>query len=106
MKKIALSLLAATVFAAPFTVAEAQSMHQPQHRPPHYSEPMRKPPVMFWKRGDRLKASVGRSVIRARDYRRYGLPAPRRDQVWVRVGGQLLLISERSGLVLQVRSLR
>lgn len=50
-----------------------------------------------WKRGQKVPAWQRKNVVR--DHRRYQLRAPGRDQQWVRVGNDFLLVSIASGLI-------
>jgi Ni/Co efflux regulator RcnB len=45
-------------------------------------------------------------VLDRRDYRRYRLAEPRRDQRWVRVDNQFLLINAVSGLIVGLAAAR
>jgi Ni/Co efflux regulator RcnB len=53
-----------------------------------------------WARGQRVDNWRGRSEVR--DYRRHGLRQPARDQRWVKVDNNYLLISMMTGIVAAV----
>ncbi len=50
-----------------------------------------------WSKGKRLPRDYRGNVVR--DYSRYRLPPPRRDQHWVRVNNEYLLIGITSGII-------
>ncbi|MFK0382651.1 MULTISPECIES: RcnB family protein [Rhizobium/Agrobacterium group] len=108
MKKFITVLLAATVLAAP--MAQAQSRHDDRHRSVRIEREVTTKKVIVkkhrWDRGQRLSAGERRNYIDRRDYRRYRLSEPRRDQRWVRVDNQFLLINAVSGLIVGLAAAR
>ncbi|MDS7597045.1 RcnB family protein [Agrobacterium tumefaciens] len=108
MKKFITVLLAATVLAAP--MAQAQSRHDDRHRNVRIEREVTTKKVIAkkhrWDRGQRLSAGERRNIIDRRDYRRYRLSEPRRDQRWVRVDNQFLLINAVSGLIVGLAAAR
>ncbi|HEY9215360.1 MAG TPA: RcnB family protein [Ancylobacter sp.] len=50
-----------------------------------------------WSKGKRLPSNYRGNVVR--DYGRYRLPPPRRDQRWVKVNNEYLLIGITSGII-------
>ncbi len=108
MKKFVTILLAATVLAAP--MAQAQSRHDDRHRGVQVERHITTKKVIVkkhrWDRGQRLSARDRRHVVDRRDYRRYHLTEPRRDQRWVRVDNQFLLINAVSGLIVGLAAAR
>lgn len=57
----------------------------------------RGPGRSHWAKGKQLPRNYRGNVVR--DYGRYRLPPPRRDQHWVRVDNQYLLIGITSGII-------
>ncbi|WCK03337.1 RcnB family protein [Agrobacterium tumefaciens] len=107
MKKFVTILLAATVLAAP--MAQAQSRHDDRHRGVTVERHVTKKVIVEkhrWDRGQRLSAGERRHTVDRRDYRRYRLAEPRRDQRWVRVDNQFLLINAVSGLIVGLAAAR
>ncbi|CUX17094.1 hypothetical protein G3A56_03435 [Rhizobium oryzihabitans] len=108
MKKFVTILLAATVLAAP--MAQAQSRHDDRHRGVTVERQVTTKKVIVkkhrWDRGQRLSAGERRHTVDRRDYRRYRLAEPRRDQRWVRVDNQFLLINAVSGLIVGLAAAR
>ncbi|MGV2166613.1 RcnB family protein [Agrobacterium sp. 16-172Ci] len=108
MKKFVTILLAATVLAAP--MAQAQSRHGDRHRGVTVERQVTTKKVIVkkhrWDRGQRLSARERRNMVDRRDYRRYHLAEPRRDQHWVRVDNQFLLINAVSGLIVGLAAAR
>lgn len=114
MKRLALSAIAAAMFALPAIEA---------HAAPRIATPVTQTNVEFvqqrynsdkrvvkkkvvtrkvvresrWKRGQRY--SEWRRHQRVRDWNRYGLYRPARGQEWVRVGNDYLLVSVVSGVI-------
>lgn len=117
MKKLFATLLAATVLAAPLA-AEAQSRHDngPRHDRGRNERVVIERHVekkvivkknnRHWKRGERISSAQRRHYIDQRDYRRYKLNAPRRDQRWVRVDDQFLLVNALTGLIVGLSAAR
>jgi len=66
----------------------------PQHNPGYDN---RGPRHSSWSKGKRLPRDYRGNVVR--DYGRYRLPPPRRDQHWVKVDNQYLLIGITSGII-------
>jgi len=66
----------------------------PQHGPAYDN---RGPRHSNWSKGKRLPRDYRGNVVR--DYGRYRLPPPRRDQQWVRVNNEYLLIGITSGII-------
>jgi Ni/Co efflux regulator RcnB len=54
-----------------------------------------------WARGERFSSAYGRFVL-VSDWRGFRLPRPAFGAHWVRSGGDFLLISNRTGRVLDV----
>lgn len=111
MKKFVTVLLAATILAAP--MAQAQSRHDDRHRGATVERHMTTKKVIVkkhqkqrWDRGQRLSPAERRHFVDRRDYRRYRLSEPRRDQRWVRVDNQFLLINAVNGLIVGIASSR
>ncbi|MDH7800839.1 MULTISPECIES: RcnB family protein [unclassified Rhizobium] len=108
MKKFVTILLAATVLAAP--LAQAQSRYDDRHRGVTIDRQMHTKKVIIkkhrWDRGQRLSPAERRHFVDRRDYRRYRLAEPRRDQRWVRVDNQFLLINAVSGLIVGLAATR
>ena len=102
MKKLFAALIATSVLATSFSVAEARDNRYPaQHhhvdkRVVHKKVVVEKRTVVrkrHWAKGNKLSRAERRQIINARDYRRHHLHAPRRGEQWVRVDNQFLLIS-------------
>lgn len=110
MKKFLSVLIAATVLAAP--LAQAQSRHEYRHddrRRVTTERTIEKKTIIKkhrWERGQRVSAAQRRHFIDQRDYRRYKLSAPKRDQRWIRVDNQFLLINAATGLIIGLSSMR
>jgi Ni/Co efflux regulator RcnB len=92
---LALSLLglAGTASAEPFRGA--------MHGPVFHREEVRFAPRHVWVRGERFTPSFGRFVV-VDDWRGLRLPRPRAGAHWVREGGDFLLISNRTGTIIDV----
>ncbi len=108
MKKFVTVLLAATILAAP--MAQAQSRHDDRHRGAIIERHTTTKKVIVkkqrWDRGQRLSQAERRHFVDRRDYRRYRLSEPRRDQRWVRIDNQFLLINAINGLIVGIASSR
>ena len=109
MKKLFAIFVAATVLAAP--MAQAQSRHD--NRPDRHTtieKTINKKKVVVkkhrWDRGQRLSAAQRRNFVDRREYSRYRLSEPRRDQRWVRVDNQFLLVNAVSGVILGLANVR
>jgi Ni/Co efflux regulator RcnB len=92
------ALAAATLFGA--TAANAEywgTMHRPwdNHVVRFVPGPHR------WVRGERFAPEFGRFVV-IDDWRGFRLPRPMFDAHWIRVGGEFLLVSNRTGRILDV----
>jgi Ni/Co efflux regulator RcnB len=100
MKRSLSLLIAAAVLAAPVAAAA-----DPGGRPawagrkqhPHGMPPGQAKKLYY--RGDRIPTDA-RTVLE--DYRRYRLPSPGDDQIWVRVDEDAYLTQRATGLVLDV----
>jgi Ni/Co efflux regulator RcnB len=108
MKKLFAALIATSVLATSFSVAEARDNRYPaqQHhvdkRVVNKKVVIEKRTVVHkhrWSKGNKLTRAERRQIINARDYRRHHLHAPRRGEQWVRVDNQFLLISAATGLI-------
>lgn len=112
MKRFVLSLLAASLLAAP--AAYAQPSHNPRiaahgnHKPappPAFDRGKAHAPQVRARQAVRHHWAVGRRVPVAqrgyvvRDYGRYGLHRPGRGQHWIKVDNEYLLVGIASGLV-------
>ena len=107
MKKFAITLLAATILAAP--IAQARDDHRGPDRgrhiersaPHHKMSPHKKVIVQKhrWSRGHRMSASERRRMQEVRDYRRHRLSAPPRGHRWVRIDNDFLLVGITSGII-------
>jgi Ni/Co efflux regulator RcnB len=111
MKKLFAVFIAATVLAAP--MAQAQSRHDDRNdRNRHVTieKTITKKKVVTkkhrWDRGQRVSSAQRRHFIDRNEYRRYRLSEPRRDQRWVRVDDQFLLINAVSGLIVGLAAAR
>ncbi|MBP0620070.1 RcnB family protein [Cupriavidus consociatus] len=103
-------LLAASVLAAPF--AMAQGSGRTSTRPmtePAASAPAPAPQsspyvqVQQWKKGDRLPTEFRDRQYVIDDYKQYNLPAPRKGTRWVGVGAEYYLVAP-NGVIQQVGS--
>lgn len=113
MKKLFAALIATSVLATSFGVAEARDnryvernveRHVDRHVDRHGNKKVviEKRTVVHktrWAKGNKLTRAERRQIINARDYRRHHLHAPGRGQQWVRVDNQYLLISAATGLI-------
>jgi Ni/Co efflux regulator RcnB len=95
---IAATLAAGTLLGA--TAADA-AYWGPMHRPGDHHVVRYIPGPHRWVRGDRFAPEYGRFVF-VDDWRGYRLPRPAFGAHWVRVGGEYLLISNRTGRILDV----
>lgn len=100
MKRTFSLLVAAALLAAP-AVAVADPGGKPawvdRKKHPHGMPPGQAKKLYY--RGDRIPSDA-RTVLE--DYRRYRLPAPGDDQIWVRVDEDAYLTQRATGLVLDV----
>lgn len=102
MKKLLAALVAASFLATPLAASADQHRHG-------VIEKRLDRPVIHkhrWDRGARLSRAERRTIVNARDYRRYRLSQPRRGQQWVRVDNQFLLISAATGLIVGLAAAR
>ena len=110
MKKFVTVLLAATILAAPLAQAQAQSRYDGHDRRGVQERTVTKKKVIIkkhsWKRGQRLTPAERRHFVDRREYRRYHLREPRRNERWVRVDNQFLLINAVSGLIIGLSAAR
>lgn len=109
MKKLVTVFLAATIFAAP--MAQAQSRHDYGHDRGRVTErTVTTKKVIIkkhrWERGQRLTPAERRHFVDRREYRRYHLKEPRRNERWVRVDNQFLLVNAVSGLIIGLAAAR
>jgi Ni/Co efflux regulator RcnB len=115
MKKLFATLLAATVLAAPLA-AEAQSRYDngPRHDRGRNERAVIERHVekkvivkkRNWKRGERLSSAQRNHYIDQREYRRYKLREPKRNERWVRVDNQFLLVNALTGLIVGLSAAR
>lgn len=115
--------IAAAAIAIPVLLAPAIASAQPHHRGPHHGphhgpvhvqkhvghKPVvRHKPVVVkpqrWHTGRALPSSYRRHVVK--DYRHYGLRAPRPGQRWVKVDRQYMLINSVSGMIAAIVAAR
>lgn len=103
--KVLLTAIAATVLMAP--LANAQPRHD-DRRPGHHQIEKKRPAVHgkkfsqqhaphHWKRGERVSDWKRRAATR--DYYRHGLKRPSRNQQWVRIDNEYLLINLATGII-------
>jgi Ni/Co efflux regulator RcnB len=95
---IAAALASATLLAA--GAADA-AYWGPMHRPGDNHVVRYMPGPQRWVRGERFVPAYGRFVM-VDDWRGFRLPRPEFSAHWVRVGGEFLLISNRTGRILDV----
>ena len=91
-------LAAATLLGA--TAANA-AYWGPMHRPGDNHVVRYMPGPHRWVRGERFVPVYGRFVM-IDDWRGFRLPRPALDAHWVREGGEFLLVSNRTGRILDV----
>lgn len=110
MKKLFAVFIATTILAAPMAQAQSRYDSRPdRNRPAAIERQVEKQPILKkhrWDRGQRLSSAQRRHAIDQRDYRRYKLSAPRRDQRWVRVDNQFLLVNTLTGLIVGLSAAR
>jgi len=111
MKRPIIAAIIASFISAGAVVAQPMPQHnnswqgKPQHNSQNYRGPgpgkpgynNRGPQHPKWSRGKHLPRNYRGNVVR--DYGRYRLPPPRRDQHWVKVDNQYLLIGITSGII-------
>lgn len=116
MKKLFAAFLAATVLTAPLA-AQAQSRYdngpsrndRGRHERVVIERHVEKKVIVKqkrWERGQRLSSNQRRQYVDQRDYRRYKLNAPHKDQRWVRVDNQFLLVNALTGLIVGLSAVR
>jgi Ni/Co efflux regulator RcnB len=97
-KRLILSTAAISMLAVP--MAQAQSRHHDTRQGHHYSQQKHHHGYAkrhSWKRGERVSDWRKRQAVR--DYKRHGLRKPGRNQRWVKVDNDYLLISFATGVV-------
>jgi len=92
------ALAAATLLSA--SAADA-AYWGPMHRPGDNHVVRYMPGPHRWVRGERFVPTYGRFMM-VDDWRGFRLPRPMFDAHWVRVGGEFLLVSNRTGRILDV----
>ncbi|AYD01019.1 RcnB family protein [Neorhizobium sp. NCHU2750] len=98
MKKIILTLIAATALAAPLA-ATAQAQQPPHHGPDRHVEKKVVVTKSHWSKGYRMTSADRRRTVEVRDYRSHRLSAPPRGYHWVKVDNDYLLIGITSGII-------
>ncbi|EYS88302.1 membrane protein [Cupriavidus sp. SK-4] len=101
-------LLAASVLAAPFAMAQGGgAKSKPMADPMAASAPAAQNSpymqVQQWKKGDRLPTEFRDRQYVIDDYKQYNLPAPRKGTRWVGIGAEYYLVAP-NGVVQQVGS--
>ncbi|MBB3008887.1 MULTISPECIES: RcnB family protein [Cupriavidus] len=106
-KAMPVLLLAASVLAAPFAMAQGGARSSPMTEPMPASAPMAQSSpymqVQQWKKGDRLPTEFRDRQYVIDDYKQYNLPAPRKGTRWVGVGAEYYLVAP-NGVIQQVGS--
>lgn len=109
LKKTILAAIALTFVGAPLAQAQSYQQYQKpghhrveQNRPgygkaPHKMDRRKAPPSRHFSKGQRY--GDWRQHQEIKDYKRYGLRKPGRDQHWVKVDNQYLLIAGATGLI-------
>jgi Ni/Co efflux regulator RcnB len=100
MKTLITAALALSVLGAA-SAASAAPYHGPMHGPSNHREYSRFAPRHVWTRGERFMPGYARFVV-VDDWRTFRLPRPAYDAHWIREGGDFLLISNRTGRILEV----
>lgn len=109
MKKFVTVFLAATILAAPLAQAQSRYDHGHDRRGVHERTVTTKKVIIkkrHFVRGQRLSPAERRHFIDRREYRRYHLREPRRNERWVRVDNQFLLVNAVSGLIIGLSAAR
>lgn len=125
-KRTILAAVALSMFAVP--MAQAQSRYDGARSGPHYAQPVKPgyhapkqqrahkpvpprhhaqrpaPTRHHWAKGKRVPEWQRRQQVR--DYHRYGLRAPAKNQRWVKVDNDFLLISLATGVILGMAAAR
>jgi Ni/Co efflux regulator RcnB len=100
MKTLISATLAALLLGV--SAAGAAPFYGPHHGPSFHREMARYAPRHHvWVRGERFMPAYGRAIF-VEDWRGLRLPAPRFGAHWVRVGGDVLLVENRNGVILDV----
>jgi Ni/Co efflux regulator RcnB len=82
--------------------ANAAPYNSPMHGPAFHRDVVRYAPARHvWMRGERFAPSYGRYVM-VDDWRAFRLARPGFGAHWVRAGGDFLLVSNRTGRILEV----
>ncbi len=106
-KAMPVLLLAASVLAAPFAMAQAGARSKPMKDSMAASEPAAQTSpymqVQQWKKGDRLPTEFRDRQYVIDDYQQYNLPAPRKGTRWVGVGAEYYQVAP-NGVIQQVGS--
>ncbi|MCO4865209.1 conserved hypothetical protein; putative transmembrane protein [Cupriavidus taiwanensis] len=106
-KAMPVLLLAASVLAAPFAMAQGGARSRPMTEPMAASAPMAQSSpymqVQQWKKGDRLPTEFRDRQYVIDDYKQYNLPAPRKGTRWVGIGAEYYLVAP-NGVIQQVGS--
>ena len=101
MKTLIAAIMALSLFGAA-GAATAAPYYGPHGHVVH-REMVRYAPVRHaWVRGDRFVPGYGRSIM-ANDWRGFHLPRPIFGAHWIRVGGEYLLINNRTGRIMDIR---
>ena len=112
MKKVFILSIAAVLMAAPTAQAQSKGDHTKRQthsrievdfkKPKAHSQNKKAAPPKVvakkhWSKGQRMNDWKRQSAVS--DYKRHGLRKPGRDQRWVKVDNQYVLISVVSGLI-------
>lgn len=111
-KRTILAAVAVSMFAVPMAQAQSrhdaprQNQHQYQQTKPGYQAPNSRrvqvqqpaPRRQHWKQGQRVPDWRKRQAVR--DYQRHGLKRPGKNQQWVKVDNDYLLINFATGVIL------
>lgn len=109
MKRFFLAAVAASMLIAPAAQADTRQFRPGIEHGQKYSGPSRSDnsktfrkaaPAQHWTRGKRMPDWRKKQAVR--DHYRHGLRKPGRDQRWVRVGNDYLLIGITSGIIASI----
>lgn len=105
-KAMPVLLLAASVLAAPFAMAQGGARSKPMKdmaasEPAAQTSPYMQ--VQQWKKGDRLPTEFRDRQYVIDDYKQYNLPAPRKGTRWVGIGAEYYQVAP-NGVIQQVGS--
>jgi Ni/Co efflux regulator RcnB len=100
MKTLISAALALSLLGTAGT-ASAATFYGHAHGPMVRHDVRYAPARHVWVRGERFSPAFGRFVL-VDDWRGFRLPRPHFGAHWVRVGGDFLLISNRTGRVMDV----